>query len=76
MSRTVIFAAAAAVLACVWLGLSHFGTDGPGTCSFAQALEQIEKAKTITWKMTFYEQYHQQGRKKNWLKTETRATCI
>ena len=52
MSRAVIFAAAAAVLVCVWLGVSHFGTDGLGNMAFAQILEQIQKAKTITWKTT------------------------
>ncbi len=54
MSRTIIFAAATIVLLCVWLGLSEFGTRGPGTGAFAQVLEQIEKAKTITWKCTQY----------------------
>ena len=45
MRRTVIFATTAAVLVCVWLGLSHFTTDGPGTAAFAEALEQIEEGQ-------------------------------
>ncbi len=70
MSRTIIFAAAALVLLCVWLGLSDFGTRGHGNSVFAQVLEQIEKAKTITWKTYFYEHMSSKDGKNTWANTE------
>jgi outer membrane lipoprotein-sorting protein len=70
MSRTIIFAAAAIVLLCVWLGLSEFGAHGPGTGAFAQVLEQIEKAKTITWKVNFFEHISSEDEKNTWANTE------
>ena len=54
MSRTTIFATTAAVLVCVWLGVAHFGANGPGTMAYAEVLAQIEKAKTVTSKRTVY----------------------
>ncbi|MGD0517924.1 MAG: hypothetical protein ABSA26_10355 [Thermoguttaceae bacterium] len=74
MSRTIIFAATAVVLLCVWLGLSEFGAHGPGTGAFAQVLEQIEKAKTITWKTNFFEHITSENEKNTWAKTHV-AEC-
>ena len=74
MSRTIIFAAVAIVLLCVWLGLSEFGAHGPGTGAFAQVLEQIEKAKTITWKTNFFEHITSENEKNTWAKTHV-AEC-
>ncbi|MGA2061645.1 MAG: hypothetical protein ABSG67_14265 [Thermoguttaceae bacterium] len=71
MSRTVIFAAAAIVLLCVWLGLSEFGAHGPGSGAFAQVLEQIEKAKTVAWKQTIYDRITSKDGKRTWLKPKT-----
>jgi hypothetical protein len=70
--RTIIFALSAAVLACVWLNISNFGNHRQGSAAFAAALEQIQKAKTITWKLTFYEHHTSKDGKKTWLKTDTR----
>ena len=70
MSRTIVFAAAAIVLLCVWLGLSDFGTRGPGTGAFAQVLDQIQKAKTITWKTNFFEHITSKDGKRTWANTE------
>jgi len=36
------------------LGLSSLFTAGPGTTALAQTLEQLERAKYITWTETFY----------------------
>ncbi len=69
MKRAFIFAASAAVVACAWLGVSHFGTDGAGNAAFAQTLEQIQKAKSITWKQTFYEHVTSKDGKRTWAKT-------
>ncbi len=74
MSRTVVFVAAAIVLLCVWLGLSEFGSRGPGSGAFAQVLEQIEKAKTITWKVNFFEHITSEDGKNTWAKTQV-AEC-
>ena len=67
-----ILAAAAAVLVCVWLGVWHFTADGHGSTAFAQILEQIQKAKTISWKLTFYERITSKDGKRTWLDTNTR----
>ena len=72
MSRTIVFATTAAILVCAWLGVSHFGMDGPGSTAFAQVLEQIQKAKTITWKTTYYERITSKDGKRTWLMPETR----
>ena len=69
MSRTVIIATAAVALACVWLGVSYFTTDGPSTGAFAQTLEHIQKAKTITWKKMFYAHTTSKDGKRTWLNT-------
>lgn len=54
--RALGFAVGAAVLVGIWLGLSTFFTAGPGTTALAQTqtLEQMQKAKSITWTQTFY----------------------
>ena len=65
MRRSVIFATTAAVLAFVWLGVSHFGTDGTGNAAFAQTVEQIQKAKTMTWKTDILRTCHEQGWKED-----------
>jgi hypothetical protein len=53
-NRTLVFATTAAVAVLAWIGLSHFDTTGTGTSAFAQAMEQIQKAKDITWTDTVY----------------------
>jgi hypothetical protein len=68
MSRAIVVAVAACVLLCVWLGTSRFGTKGTGVEAFARTLEQIEKAKTIVWKETFYERITSKDGKRTWLK--------
>jgi outer membrane lipoprotein-sorting protein len=70
MRRTAIFATAAAVLVCAWLGVSHFNTETSGAGAFAQTLSQIDKAKTITWKVMFYEHVTSKDGKRTWLHTE------
>ena len=72
MNRAAIFAAAAAILVCIWLGVSHITRDGPDTIAFAQTFERIEKAKNVTWKWTVYEHVTSKDGKRTWLKTETR----
>ena len=69
MSRAAILAGAA-VLAGLWVGLSHWAPDGAATGAFAQALEQIEGAKTITWKVTIYERDTSNDSKRTWLKPQ------
>ena len=73
MSRAAVFAAAAAVLVCVlaWR-LRTSTTDGHGSMAFAQIFDEIQKAKTITWKTTFYVRITSKDGKRTWLRTETR----
>lgn len=71
LNRIIIFSAAAAVLACIFLGVANFGTNGAGASSaFAQVLEQIQKAKTITWKTNFYEHITSKDGKRTWANIE------
>jgi len=69
LRRIVTCAAAAAVLAGIWLGISNFTATGPGTHALALTFEQIQKAKTITWKTTFYEHITSKDGKRTWLHT-------
>ena len=66
MKRTILFTAAAACWSASGLAL-NLPRDGPGTDAFAQTLEQIQKAKTITWKTTFYEHITSKDGKRTWL---------
>jgi outer membrane lipoprotein-sorting protein len=54
MNRMVVFAATAVVVTCVWLGVTSFGTNGHGTSAFAQVVEQIQRAKNMTFRVTFH----------------------
>ncbi len=67
LRRIVTFAAFAAVLAGIWLVISNF--TATGTHAFALTLEQIKKAKTVTWKTTFYEHITSKDGKRTWLHT-------
>ena len=76
MKRAVIFAAAATVLICVWLGVWHVSTDGPGSAMrFAQILAQIQKAKTISVEDDHLH-VHLYGREeRKWIKAEEES-CL
>jgi hypothetical protein len=74
VTQAVIFAVSAAILACVWLGISDLGSHGRGSAAFAEVLQQIAKAKTITWKTTYYLRHVSKDKQKTWLTTETK-TC-
>lgn len=68
--RITQLAAAAIVIIAVLIGINQPG--GNRNNVFAQALEQIEKAKTITWNVTFYIQVTSKDGKRTWIETETR----
>ena len=74
MSRAAVFVAATAVLACVWFGISHFAADGHGSIAFAQIFEETQKAKTVTWKTTFYLRRTSKDGKRTWLRLDTRLS--
>jgi outer membrane lipoprotein-sorting protein len=69
-NRITQLAAAAIIIIAVLIGINQFGGDH--STVFAQVLEQIEKAKTITWKITFYIQVTSKDGKRTWIETETR----
>jgi hypothetical protein len=71
LRRLVALAASAAVLAGIWFGLSNFTSSGPGTNAFAQTLEHIQNAKTMTWKTIFYEHITTKDEKHTWFKAHT-----
>ncbi len=69
LRRLVALAAAAAVLAAVWIGWPRFIQQAPRMDAFAETLAQVRKAKTITWKTTFYIHSKSEDGKKTWLET-------
>ncbi|NIP23804.1 MAG: hypothetical protein GWN67_01265 [Phycisphaerae bacterium] len=63
-------AVAAAIIIAVLICINQFYGDHSNV--FAQVLEQIEKAETITWKVTYYLQVTSKDGKRTWIETETR----
>jgi len=72
MTRTLKFAAAAAIFIGVCLGLPRLGHKQDGNTAFARMAEQIENAKAITWKITFYTRVTSKDGKRTWIETEER----
>jgi hypothetical protein len=70
MGRAILFAAVSAALVFVWLGVPHLISDDLNSSAFAQTLTQIEKAKTITWKTTYYSHMTSKDGERTWLRTE------
>ena len=72
MTRTMKIAVAAVVFLGVCLGVPYLGRHPDQGTAFAQVVEQIEKAKTITWKQTFYDHVTSKDGQRTWVETETR----
>jgi hypothetical protein len=72
MTRTLRIAAAAAIFIGVCLDLPHLGHRSSQSGAFAQTLEQIEKAASVSWKITFYDEVTSKDGKRTWIATETR----
>lgn len=71
--RITKLAAAAAIIIAVLICINHFsGPIDVATPAFADVIEQIEKAKTITWNLTFYSQVTSKDGERIWVETETR----
>ena len=70
MKRIAKIAIAATLLLGVGIGISHFSAAPDGSAAFAQILEQIEKAKTITWKVTRYRYFSHGDGKGTWVPVE------
>ena len=70
--RVITTAVAATILTCLWLGASYLANRRDSGAAFAGVLEQIQKAKTITWKTTFYSDVISKDRESQWIETETR----
>ena len=70
LRRLIALAAAAAVLAGVWIGWPRFIQQAPRMDAFAETLAQVRKATTITWKTTFYIHSKSKDGKKTWLETK------
>ena len=71
MRRAAIFVTSAVALLCVWLGSTYFAANGPGSMAFAQVFDQIQQAKTVTWKTTIYERFTSKDGKRTWLEATT-----
>ncbi len=69
-SRFIKLTAAAMIIIAVLIVINQFGGDRSNV--FAQVWEQIEKAETITWKVTYYLQVTSKDGKRAWIETETR----
>ncbi len=72
MTRTFKIAVAAAIFIGVCLGVPYLGHHRDSGAAFAQVLEQIEKAKTVTWKQTFYTYVTSKDGHRTWIESETR----
>jgi hypothetical protein len=71
MKSRMTKSAAAAVIIIAVLTITNSFNSNHGTV-FAQVSNQIDKAKTITWKETFYIQVTSKDGKRTWIETETR----
>jgi hypothetical protein len=72
MIRTLKIAAAAAIFLGVCLGVPFLNRHGDAGAAFARIAEQIEKAQTITWKVTFYNHFTSRDGRRTWVESETR----
>jgi len=72
MIRTLKLVAAAAIFIGICLGLPRLGHRQDRNTAFAQMAEQIEKAKAVTWKITFYTRVTSNDGKRTWIETEER----
>jgi len=72
MTRTLKIAVAALIFIGVCLGVPYLGRHHDSGTAFAQLVEQIEGAKMITWKITFYDHVTSKDGKRTWVETETR----
>ncbi len=68
--RVLLLAVAAALLACVWLGISYVTTPRPGATAFAETVAQIERAKTVVWKQIRYAYVPRKDGKGTWVRSE------
>jgi hypothetical protein len=75
MIRTLKLAAAAVIFIGVCLGLPHLGRRDSRNVAFAQILEQIDQAKAITWRLTFYNHVTSKDGRRTWVETETREVA-
>lgn len=72
MTHTLKIAAAAAVFIAVCLGVPRLGRRDHQNVAFSQIIEQIENAKTVTWRLTFYNHVVSKDGRRTWVETETR----
>jgi len=72
MIRTLKIAAAAAIFLGVCLGVPFLNQQNDSGKAFAQIAEQIEKAQTITWKITFYNHFTSRDGRRTWVESGTR----
>ena len=72
MIRTLKIAAAAVIFLGICLGVPFLNrVDDPGA-ALAQIVDQIDRAQTITWKITFYNHVTSKDGLRRWVETETR----
>jgi hypothetical protein len=72
MTRTLKIAIAAVIFLGVCLGVPYLGHHPDQGTALAQAVAQIEKARTITWKLTFYNYVTSKDGRRTWIESETR----
>ncbi len=72
MTRTLKIAVAAVIFLGVCLGVPYLGHHPDQGTALAQAVAQIEKAKTVTWKQTFHNHVTSKDGQRTWIESETR----
>jgi hypothetical protein len=70
LRRAAVLGAAAASLACVVVGLMHLLGGGPATTAFAQIMDQIERASSLTWEQTVYLRHTSSDGLRTWITTQ------
>lgn len=70
--RILKLAAAAVIFLCVCLGVPFLDRHSDSGTAFAQLVEQIQKARTITWKITFHNHVISKDGRRTWVESETR----
>lgn len=68
-NKMIKLAIAAILVVIIFLSLNLF--ESGGSTAFGRALEQITKAKTITWSTTYYSHVTSEDEKRSWIETDT-----
>jgi hypothetical protein len=77
MHRLTLFTTTTALLAAIYFGISFFVSERDSNIVFADVCKEIEKqidaAKTITWKVLYYDKHTSKDGTRSWIDIQTNA---